>query len=87
VLNRTNCERLLLNLREVLEEGAEVIFGLERANCVYYLYLLIVLLLTEATHITRLKEMRLIQRELDNLDLIHLRLNNGVIRVVAGTIN
>lgn len=88
MLNCTNGKGLLSNLKEVLEEGVEVVFRLERANCVHYLYLLIVLPLTEATHITRLEEMRLMRRELNNLDLIHLRLDNKVIYVVAGcTIN
>jgi hypothetical protein len=83
-----NYECLLLNFREVLKEGVEVIFRLERANCIYYFYLLIVLSLMEATHITRLKEMHLMQRELNNLDLIHLCLDNEVIYIVVGcTIN
>jgi hypothetical protein len=88
VFNRTNSKGLFPNLREVCKEGAEVVFRYKRSNYIYYLNLLVMLLCTEATHITRLKEMCLMRGKLDYPDLTHLCLNNKVIYIITScTIN
>jgi hypothetical protein len=50
--------------------------------------LLVSLLLLETTNVTRLKKVGLVQRELNYLDLIYLRLKNKVVCFIAcSTIN
>jgi hypothetical protein len=85
VLDRTNGEGLLTNIREVPKEGLDVILRLVRTNSVYNIDLLISLLLPKNTNIIRLKEVSLVRRELNYPDLIHLNLKKEVLRVVASS--
>jgi hypothetical protein len=66
----------------------DVVLYLVRTNCIYDINLLISLPLPETTNVTRLKEVGLVQRELNYLNLIHLRFKNEVVCLIAcSTIN
>jgi len=70
VLDYTDGKGLGSYFRKISKKRAEVILWLERANSIYYLYLLPVLLGTKTTNIARLEEVRLMRWKLDDLDLI-----------------
>jgi hypothetical protein len=83
VLDRTNSEGLLTKLWKVPEERLDVVLCLIRANRIHDIDLLISLPLLETTHVTGLKEVGLMRRKFNYLDLIHLCLKNKVVGVVA----
>ena len=88
VLDCTNYKRLLTKFWKVLEEGLDIILYLIQVNRIYDIDLLISLLLLETTNVTRLKEVSLVRGKLNYLDLIHLRLENEVVCLMAcSTIN
>jgi len=66
-----------------LEEGLNIIFRFEGANCVYNNNLLPSLLLLETANVSRLDKMGLVGRELDNPNIVHFSLKNELRSLIA----
>jgi hypothetical protein len=76
MLNCTFLKGSLTNLREVSGEGLNIIFRFKRANCIHNSSLLLSLPLPETANTSRLDEMGLMRRELNDPNMVHFGFEN-----------